>query len=202
MRPSSNSPGVPTRYLFARGLLELHEGKLEAARATATEIEGHALPADDPDSTEDKAAAFLRGSALLAEGEAAEALAELSRAVALSGYDYAVYRLGWRAPTSLPTVCPRPWRRRGKAAAAGDPADPRFDLELDRVRAELVLAQVRAAMGRGPKAVSNRPRVSSRAMAGADPGLPEISMAKKSRAAPTRHRPQVTVEWFVSAGRR
>ncbi len=172
------SPGVPTRYLFARGLLELRQRSLEAVRATADEIEGHALPADDPDRTEDKAAAFLRGSALLAQGDPVAALAELSRAVALSGYDYAVYRLALARAYLAAGRLPEAMAAARQAAAAGDPADPRLDLELDRVRAELVLAEVEQAMGRGPKAVAHAETFLS-AWQDADPGLADLDEAKK-----------------------
>jgi tetratricopeptide (TPR) repeat protein/TolB-like protein len=177
-RAIDRSPGVPTRYLFARGLLELRAGKPEAAQATAAEIEGHALPADDPDRTEDKAAAFLRGSALLAGGDAAGAITELSRAVALSGYDYAVYRLELARAYLAAGRLPEAMAAARQAAAAGDPADPRLDLELDRVRAELVLAEVQRAMGRGPKAVSHAESFLA-AWQGADPGLADLEEARK-----------------------
>ena len=173
-----NSPGVPTRYLFARGLLELHEKEPEAVRAIAIEIEGHGLPADDPDRTEDKAAAYLRGSALLAGGDAAEALAELSRAVALSGYEYAVYRLALARAYLAAGRMPEAMAAARQAAAAGDPADPRLDLELDRVRAGLILAEVQSAMGRGPNAVAQAEGFLA-SWSGADPGLPEIKKAKE-----------------------
>ncbi len=177
-RAIERSPGVPTRYLFARGLLELRQGRMDDVETTATEIEGHALPADDPDRTEDKAAAFLRGSALLAEGDAVAALTEFSRAVALSGYDYAVYRLELARAYLMADRLPEAMAAARQAAAPGEPSDPRFDLELDRVRAGLVLAEVQQAMGRGPKAVSHAEQFLS-AWQSADPGLPEIERAEK-----------------------
>ena len=177
-RAIDRSPGVPTRYLFARGLLELRQESLAAVRATADEIEGHALPTDDPDRTEDKAAAFLRGSALLLEGDAAAAIAMLSRAVALSGYDYAVYRLALARAYLAAGRLPEAMAAARQAATAGDPADPRLDLELDRVRAELVLAEVEQAMGRGPKAASYAESFLG-AWRGADPGLADLDEARK-----------------------
>lgn len=177
-RAIDRSPGVPTRYLFARGQLELDRADLEAARATADEIEGLALPVDDPDRTENKAAAFLRGSALLAEGDAAGAIAELSRAVALSGYDYAGYRLVLARAYLAAERLPEAMAAARQAAAPGNPADPRLDLELDRVRAGLVLAEVQQAMGRGPKAVSHAEDFLT-AWRAADPGLPDIQTAQR-----------------------
>ncbi|HSN53099.1 MAG TPA: protein kinase [Candidatus Sulfomarinibacteraceae bacterium] len=177
-RAIERSPGVPTRYLFARGLLELREGRLDAARATAAEIAGHALPADDPDRTEDKAAAYLRGTAALAEGDPAGAIDALSRAVALSGYDYAVYRLGLARAYLAAGRLPEAMAAARQAAAPGDPADPRLDLELDRVRAGLVLAEVERAMGRAPKAAAHAERFLA-AWKEADPGLPEHAEAER-----------------------
>jgi tetratricopeptide (TPR) repeat protein len=177
-RAIGRSPGVPTRYLFARGLLELRQGRLDDVEATAAEIEDFALPADDPDRTENKAAASLRGSALLAEGDAAAALTELSRAVALTGYDYSVYRLTLARAYLAAGRLPEAMAAARQAAAAGEPADPRLDLELDRVRAGLVLAKVQQAMGRGPKAVSQAEGFLA-AWREADPGLSEIDEAKR-----------------------
>ncbi len=51
-------------------------------------------PPSDPDRTQDKAAAYVTGLAALQEGKLDEARRELSRAVSLSGYEYAIYRLG------------------------------------------------------------------------------------------------------------
>jgi serine/threonine-protein kinase len=177
-RALARSPGVPTRYLFARGLLELREGRREAALATADEIGGYALPPDDPDRTEDKAAAFLRGAARLAEGDAAGATDELSRAVALSGHDYAVYRLELARAYLAAGRLPEAMAAARQAAAPGDPGDPRLDLELDRVRAELVLARIEQAMGRVPKAAAHAERFLA-AWRGADPGLAELDEAKE-----------------------
>jgi serine/threonine-protein kinase len=176
-RAVDRSPGVPTRYLFARGQLELRRADLDAARAIADEIEGYALPADDPDRTENKAAAYLRGSALLADGDAAGAIAELSRAVALSGYDYAVYRLALARAYLAAGRLPEAMAAARQAAAPGDPSDPRLDLELDRVRAGLVLAEVQMAMGRGPKAVAEAEDFLA-AWRDADPGLADVERAK------------------------
>jgi tetratricopeptide (TPR) repeat protein len=177
-RAVDRSPGVPTRYLFARGLLELRERRFEAVRSTADEIEGHALSADDPDRTENKAAAFLRGAAHLAENEPAAAIAELSRAVALTGYDYAVYRLELARAYLATGRLPEAMAAARQASAPGDPADPRLDLELDRVRAELVLARVHAAMGQAAKAATRAEAVLT-AWRDADPAFAEVAAARR-----------------------
>lgn len=140
------SPGVPTRYLFARGLIELATRDLEQVKATAREIAGHALPPDDPDRTEDKAAAYLSGMALLARGELEAAGAELEKAVVLEGYAYAIYELGL-ARLKLRQGLTDEALALATGAVAVDPADARLDLEPDRVRSILLLAEIHHAAG-------------------------------------------------------
>jgi len=139
-------PRVPTRYLFARGLIELATGQYDQAQATAREIASHALPPDDPDRTEEKATAYLNGIALLEQGQLEAARAELEKATALEGYPYRLYELGLAraqmqggdAATALQTVA---------GATEPDPTDPRIDLEPDRVKALLLTAEIHQAAG-------------------------------------------------------
>ncbi|HXV76672.1 MAG TPA: protein kinase [Candidatus Polarisedimenticolaceae bacterium] len=140
------SPSVPTRYLFARGWLELARGDADAVRATAEEIRGHTLPPADPDRTEDKAAAFLDGMAALAAGDAARAVEATRRAVALEGHAYASYELGLARALRAADRHEEAVKLAAAAAAAPDPVEPRLDLELDRVRALLVEAEIRDEM--------------------------------------------------------
>ncbi len=176
------SPGVPTRYLFTRGLLELREGRSAALEETVSSILQGARPEGDPDRTEEKAAAYLRGLARLAAGEIDEATAELTRAVALEGYEYAVYRLG------LARAYLAAKRLREALAAARlavqdvDPAEPRLDLGLDRVRALLVLARVQAALGQPAEAAASARELLSRWAQGHQ-GLPELDEARRLAAA-------------------
>ena len=172
------SPGVPTRYLFARGLLELRRGELPALEATALEILEGALPADDPDRTEDKAAAFLRGSALLAQGEVDGAIEELTRAVALEGYEYGVYRLGLARAFRAAGRLQEAMAAARQAATERDPADPRLDLELDRRRALLELAEVQLAMKRLDEAAAEASEVLE-VWSEADPSLPDLVRARE-----------------------
>ncbi|HUO83327.1 MAG TPA: tetratricopeptide repeat protein [Gammaproteobacteria bacterium] len=141
------SPGVPTRYLFARGLLELHRGDIEAAWNTASEIGTHALPESDPDRTEEKAAAYLKGIGFLRRNQIPAALEALQQAVDEEGYRYRIYETGL-AEALLESG--------DSAAAAGllgrvieerDPLDPRLDLELDRQRARLLAARIATENG-------------------------------------------------------
>jgi tetratricopeptide (TPR) repeat protein len=79
------SPAVPTRYLFARGLIELSTGEYAQATLTAQEIGNHALPPDNPDRTEEKAGAYLTGMALLGQGQLEAAMTQLEMARELEG---------------------------------------------------------------------------------------------------------------------
>lgn len=148
------SPGVPTRYLFARGLIELATGQYAQAEATANEIIGHALPPDDPDRTEDKAAAYLKGMAQLAQGQAAAARDMLRTAVDLGGYSYRLYPLGL-ARALMQTGDVQAGLDAVQAALAPEPADPRIDLEPDRVRAILLSAEIHQAAGNANAARSS-----------------------------------------------
>jgi tetratricopeptide (TPR) repeat protein len=172
------SPGVPTRYLFARGLLELRQGELSALEATVLEILEGALPADDPDRTEDKAAAFLRGSALLAQEEVDGAIEELTRAVALEGYEYGVYRLGLARAFRAAGRLQEAMAAARQAATEREPADPRLDLELDRRRARLELAEVQLAMNRPDEAAAEASEVLE-VWSEADPNLPDLVRARE-----------------------
>ncbi len=172
------SPGVPTRYLFARALLDLRQGDFSALEATAVEILEGALPADDPDRTEDKAAAFLRGSAHLAQGDIDGAIEQLTRAVALEGYEYAVYRLGLAQAYREAGRLQEAMATARQSATERDPADPRLDLELDRRRALLELAAVQLAMERPDEAAGEAREVLD-LWSEADPNLPDLVRARE-----------------------
>jgi tetratricopeptide (TPR) repeat protein/TolB-like protein len=175
------SPGVPTRYLFARGNLELKERRLDAVRRTAAKILERALPPEDEDRTEQKAAAFLRGRALLAEERPDPAIEELSRAVTLSGYEYGIYRLALADAYFAAGRLPEALAAATQSAAPLDPVDPRLELELDRIRALLTLAEVRKALGRPDESRAAARQFVER-WAGADPGLPELGRSRRLAA--------------------
>ena len=172
------SPKVPTRYLFARGLLELRERKPAAARETASEILKSALPPGNPDRTEEKAAAFLSGLAWLQEGQAKRATEDLSRSVALSGYEYSIYRLALARAYLEDGRLQEAMAAARQAAAPLDPAKPRADLNLDRWRAALLLAEIQEKMGQhsdaraGARAVLNH-------WSHADPELSDLNAARR-----------------------
>ncbi len=150
-----NPGGPPTRYLFARGLLELRQRKLAAVRKTAEQILEGALPREDPDRKVEKAAAYLTGMALLAEGKPAQASDELTRTVTLAGYEYGIYRLGLAQAYLGGGKLTEALAAARQSAAPLDSAEPRLDFELDRARALLVLAQIHAALGRSAEAAGH-----------------------------------------------
>jgi len=178
----AKSPGAaPTRYLFALGLVRVAQGRHAEVRATAAKISTYALPPDSPDRTEDKAAAYLTGLSSLAAGKPAEAIDDLSRAVSLSGYEYARYTLGLSRAYLEGGQYPEALASASQAAALPDPAQPRLDLELERQRALLVQAQVSAAMGRRAEAASGAAKVLE-AWARADPGFRDVTEARRLAA--------------------
>ena len=177
----AKSPRVPTRYLFALAQVQLAQGKVADARATAGQILKGARPASDADRTEDKAAAYIGGLASLQEGHAQQAQQEFSRAVALSGYEYAVYRLGLARAHIKASAHADALASAKQAETPGHPSDPRLDLNLDRVRASLVEAEINLAMGRRPEAAAAARRFLE-AWARADPGLSDVAQARRLAA--------------------
>ena len=97
------------------------------ARATAARMLEKALPPTDSDWTEDKAAAYVTGLAALREGKLDEARRELTRAVSLSGHEYAIYRLGLAEANRASAAFPEALANAKQARAPLDPKAPRLD---------------------------------------------------------------------------
>jgi tetratricopeptide (TPR) repeat protein len=171
------SPGVPTRYLFARGLLELKQGETAQVRETASKILEGSLPPDNPDRTEEKAAAYLTGLAFLTEGETPESIDQLTRSVALSGYEYAIYRVGLAEAYLKAGRTQEALAAARQASAPLDPVEPRLDLMLDQARASLALARAQSELGRKDEASSLASNFLHK-WSHADPGLPETRAAQ------------------------
>jgi tetratricopeptide (TPR) repeat protein len=142
----SLSPGVPTRYLFVRGLIELDLGEYGKVSATAAELVSFALPIEDPDRTEERAAAYLTGMAWLAQGDLTKAETDLHKASELEGYAYRIYDLGLarllmqknQTAEALELV---------HLAVLPEKDEPRIDLEPERVRAILLSAEIQRQAG-------------------------------------------------------
>lgn len=171
----SLSPGVPTRYLFARGLVELNFGEYDKVSVTATEIISHALPADNPDRTEDKAAAYLTGMASLLQDDMDSARADLDRATELGGYDYQIYDLGL-AQLLMQVGEAEDAIEKIQAAIIPDMVEPRIDLEATRVRALLLMAEIKKSTNDLPAAGLLAQQFLSR-FSSASPDHPDVVLA-------------------------
>ncbi len=140
------APGLPTRYLFARGRLEIAQGRFEDLQRTTDEIRSFALPPDNPDRTEEAAAAYLEGLGALQKGNLDSAREKLETAVELEGYPYAIYEL---ALVDV-MIAQEAWDAAGRLLDRADkrlPRNPRIDLEHERVLTVLVRARLSAATG-------------------------------------------------------
>ncbi|PYQ63947.1 MAG: hypothetical protein DMF53_08760 [Acidobacteria bacterium] len=163
--------------LFALGLLELRQEKWDALAETVRQLRATA-PSGDPDQGEEKAAAFLLGLRSLAARQPGPAIDELSRAVLSKGDECSLYRLGLARAYLAAGKLPEALAAARKVATDRDPADPRLDLELDRVRALLVLAHVQEAMGQPQEAAASARQFLAR-WAKADSGLPDLAEARR-----------------------
>jgi predicted Zn-dependent protease len=189
---TSRSPGVPTRYVFARGTLMLMRGDAARARVVASEIRNLPVPGDNPQDAAVvreaalKAATYLEGLADLSAGNAARSADVLARAVALPGYQYSIYNLGL-ARALLAAGKPAQALKLARAAASErDAGDLRLDLELDRSRAILLEAEILEQLGQ-PDGAKARARDFLRRWQGAAPSqqdrLRAEQLAKTGRAA-------------------
>ena len=180
-RAVERSPGVPTRYLFTRGLLELEERRFADLDKTISEILAGASPAASSNRKEEKAAACLRGMRELEEGRPVAAVEEFARAVTLQGFEYTSSKL-WLARAYLAAGrLPEALAAAHEAEQREKSADPRLDLEVDRTRALLVQAQVHAAMGHPGQASALASQFLER-WKGADPDLPDLAVARRLAA--------------------
>jgi tetratricopeptide (TPR) repeat protein len=144
----AESPGVATRYLFARGRMELRDGRFDAVTATAAEIRSLALPPEDPDRTEDKAADYLLGLASLERGDLDAAGSYFDAAIEKDGYEYALYALGRATYLAEAGELSAAAKLAEEAASARHPGDLRLDLEVDRARASRLLGELQAQPAR------------------------------------------------------
>ena len=140
------SPGLPTRYLFARGIIELRTEQYDRASATALEIMSHALPPKNPDRTEEKAAAYLNGLALMELGRLDEARGQLERATQLEGYSYSIYELGLARLMLLQGETDKALALVAESTAP-DFIEPRLDLEVERTLSILLRSEIQRNAG-------------------------------------------------------
>ncbi len=140
--------GATTRYWFARGLLEISRGQLDEALGTARQIRDYKRP-QGPEGAEieRKAAVYLEGCVALKRGDTEVALARFEESTRASGYSYALYELGLAQALRASGDLKRAGEVAERAVSFRDPSEVRLDLELDRARAQLLLARVLAELG-------------------------------------------------------
>lgn len=179
------SPGTPTRYLFARGLMLLMRDDVTGVHAVAAQIRSQQLPLDATLAREDavRAAAYLAGMADLLSGKPLKAAETLTQVVALPGYQYSIYKLGLgRALLAEGKHAEALAAARAAATERGSDDirldDLRLDLELDRSRAMLLEAEVLAALGQ-KSAAAARARTFLGRWRNADPGLSDRVRAER-----------------------
>ena len=147
------APPPVTRYLFARGLAELRLGRFDVVSKLVDEIlEG--FTGDDTTSADAAGAAnYLNGLSALAQDDLPVAETILAAAVDGVGYHYATYELGlarlYQATGDLERAVELAnsavdYQNSGDYQASGE---LRLDLELDRARAKLLLAEILAEQG-------------------------------------------------------
>ena len=98
--------------------------------------------------------------------------------MALSGYEYTNYHIRLAQAHLGAGRLEEALAAANKAGAALDPADPRLDLELDRIRARLLKARIYEAQGR-LKQASDEARSFLSAWEKADRALPELAEARR-----------------------
>ena len=182
------TPGTATRYLFARGSIHSMRGDVPGVRAAATEIRNQQISGDSPEETTlarenaDRAAAYLVAMSDLLAGEAAKAVDSLTQVASMPGYQYSVYKLGHARALFAAGRHSEALELARAAATERDPREIRFDLELDRTRAQLLEAEILSAMGQGSEAAA-RARAFLQRWANADRGLKDTARAEKIGAA-------------------
>lgn len=142
--------GVPTRYLFARGVFEANVGDLSAMPSTIAGVREYALPPDDPDQTEERAALYLEGKLLAAQEDWPGAIAKFTAARETQGYTYRsvdlalgeAYAADGQTQAALDALT-RAITERDQYMAG----DPRLDLEYDRRQALLLATRLACADG-------------------------------------------------------
>jgi tetratricopeptide (TPR) repeat protein/class 3 adenylate cyclase len=177
-RALEHSPGVPTRYLFAEGIVQLRMKQLAGVRETTRKIRERALPAGNPDRTEDKAAAYLNGKAMLLEKKTDDAIRELAHSVEMHGYEYSNYRLALAEAYASSGRAKEAREQARLVIQTNDYVNPRLDLELDRNRAHLLLARVEKEVGNKSEAAAQT-RKFLQAWSAADSSVADVSAARE-----------------------
>ncbi|MBT8095682.1 MAG: tetratricopeptide repeat protein [Woeseia sp.] len=145
---------APTRYLFVRCRIEVERGDYKSAVATINEIRLHALPPDDPDRTEDKAALYFEGLVELRRGRPEEAVRVITRAIMTEGYRYSIYELDLARALRAAGRIDEARAHAAQARTSRDSGNIRLDLEYDRSMAHLL--DIDLALTAGDTGVANQ----------------------------------------------
>ncbi|HEX5788564.1 MAG TPA: tetratricopeptide repeat protein [Woeseiaceae bacterium] len=172
----ASAPPPVTRYLFARGMLELRLQQYEALGITVAALRS-TIETAEADATKRKAADYLAGLAALTQGQTEAAGALLESAVDGDGYPYSIYELGLARHRAATGDLDAAIMLAAEAAAKRDPGDPRLDLELDRARAQVLLAELLAESGEPSRAAAEARRFVELWQA-APAGSPELVRAR------------------------
>ena len=174
---------VPTRHLFVRGLVELESGTLDNLEATITRLRQDEESPGTVGHKIEKAAEYLGGLRFLAIGAPERAIAAFRIASSLEGYEYKIYRLG------LARAYQAVGRSSEALALTREIVNEKYyyggrlDLELERLRAHLVLAEILDALGQKAEATAQA-RSFLEAWSEADPGLEDLKRARRLAGGP------------------
>lgn len=135
-RAIEKSMRAPTRYLFSRAGMEVGQRDFDAAKRTAEEIRSNALPPDDPDRTEEKAALFIEGMIALQTGDPETAMDKIKTSIATEGYRYAIYRRGLARVLYATGDVDAAKAMAAEAREERDAGSIRLDLERERALAQ------------------------------------------------------------------
>jgi tetratricopeptide (TPR) repeat protein len=172
------APVPATRYLFARGMMDMRLGNLDAADRVVAEIRSLAHHSADFDRNADKAGNYLAGLSALRRGESETAEKLLQAAVDQPGFQYAIYKNGLAALHREMGDLKLAAELAAQASSERDADDLRLDLELERARAQLLHAEILAQIDKPDDARDQAERFIMRWQTAA-PDLPEVIRAKR-----------------------
>ncbi len=132
--------GKPTRYLYTRGRAELRSSDYEAVTRTIGELRALSRDPDQSLPAALKAAKYLEGLMLIAQGDSAAAVVSMRAAVEMPGSEYEIYRSGLARALAANGEQREAKRIAREAIAMPEPASLQLNLEPSRRQAAEVLA--------------------------------------------------------------
>lgn len=143
------APVPATRYLFARGLLNLKLGALEDVERDIETIRSYVQHGTDPSKNAAKTAAYLAGLSALSLGDIDLASSHFELVVEDPGYEYAIYKTGLARLYAAKGDLQQALALAEQAASERGAGDLRLDLELDRARARQLANDYQAMLASG-----------------------------------------------------